>query len=370
MLRNAGKTLPLIGVIVLAVMLITSIVSLMDSIPLSIRTTYDYIRSFVAVTPRGDPARAPLIKEKFDKECPIPLARLIVCRGAGAQVNSIVGKLDFVVFGIPQKDMEFYLERLNIQGRDGRLPKAGEAAAVISDPVAKNLKLKIGDSLLKPSDQDMYSPYEVKVVGIVHSKEWIMMSDIEYLQANHFPPVDNILAYAKDPADQPKLDAWAKEAFKGQRSYVFTYASFDKDTTLMFQILYAILNVVIFLLVSVITIMMGMLINIFQTQRLVEFGLLQALGYTRKQLIQRVLLETGLVLVVGWIFGLALSMSVLELVKVQLFEPNAFSLQSPDRNALLYTIPVPISIAVVAFLTIRMRFRRFDPVGVVERRLV
>jgi putative ABC transport system permease protein/lipoprotein-releasing system permease protein len=37
---------------------------------------------------------------------------------------------------------------------------------------------------------------------------------------------------------------------------------------------------------------------------------------------------------------------------------------------LRYTLPVPIAIMVAAFTTIYLRFRRFDPVSVVERRLV
>jgi hypothetical protein len=64
----------------------------------------------------------------------------------------------------------------------------------------------------------------------------------------------------------------------------------------MFSILYRILDVVIGTLVLVITFMMGMLMNIYQSQRLVEFGLLQAIGYTKKQLFARVFAETAIVI--------------------------------------------------------------------------
>ena len=50
--------------------------------------------------------------------------------------------------------------------------------------------------------------------------------------------------------------------------------------------------------------------------------------------------------------------------------PNAFALDVADPMALLYTIPVPIAILLVAVGTIWLRFRNFDPVAVVERRLV
>ena len=138
----------------------------------------------------------------------------------------------------------------------------------------------------------------------------------------------------------------------------------------MFRILYSILNVVIGLLVVVITLMMAMLMNIYQSQRLQEFGLLQALGYARKRLMRRVLVETALVMAGGWALGLVVAFLLLSVVKAILFDPRAFMLDPLDRQAYLYTVPVPIVIFLAASWTISRRFKKFDPVGVVERRLV
>jgi len=120
----------------------------------------------------------------------------------------------------------------------------------------------------------------------------------------------------------------------------------------------------------VITIMMGMLINIYQSQRLVEFGLLQAIGYTRRQLVQRVLKETFWVLLIGWTLGIACAYGLLQVVAYTLMYPNSYAINTMDPIALKYTLPVPLSILLVATLTVMIRFRKFDPVGVVERRLV
>jgi ABC-type antimicrobial peptide transport system permease subunit len=130
------------------------------------------------------------------------------------------------------------------------------------------------------------------------------------------------------------------------------------------------LNVVIATLVFVITLMMGMLINIYLSQRLVEFGLLQALGYTKRQLLYRVLKETVSVVLIGWALGVLLAYGLLRLTKAWLMDPRAFALDPLDPTAFLYTIPIPVAILAVASLTLIGRFRRFDPVGIVERRLV
>lgn len=368
--RNLKKTLPLIGVILLAVMLVCGIVAMMNAIPYSIRTTYAYSQEFVAITPRGDPTLPPVIANRVAAEAPVKVSEVMFCRATGTQVRSIVGKWQFANLGLKEADVPFYLERMKVTSIDGRVPKKGQPEVLVSEPVARNLGLKIGSILQSPDNQDSYSPQEVKVVGIAQTKRWIMLGDYHYQAANHFPPVDGVLAFAENPKDQPALDRWAVEEFKGERAAVIAYYQVNEDTDLMFATLYRILNVVIGTLVLVITIMMGMLINIYQGQRLVEFGLLQALGYTKKRLVTRVLRETAWVVLVGWLMGLAASLSLLTIVDRTLMYPNAYSFQVIDAQALWYTVPVPIAIMAVAFFTVALRFRKFDPVGVVERRLV
>jgi ABC-type lipoprotein release transport system permease subunit len=370
LLRNAGKTIPLTGVIMLAVLLVSGIVSLINSIPYSIRTIYQYTRQTLAVTPRGDASQTPKFVAEIRKSSPVPLERLILARAAGTQVNSIVGKWPFAVIALKQDDMRYWLDRQGVPKVVGRLPAKGAPEAMISLPVARNLNLKIGDALLKPDDNEGYSPFPVKVVGIAQTDVWLMMGSYEYVKENHFPDVDAMLAFAKDLKSQEKLDRWAEEAFKGERAQIFAYHQLEKQTEEMFSILYKILNVVIGTLVLVITLMMGMLINIYLSQRIVEFGLLQALGYTKGQLLARVMRETMSVVVVGWLLGVLAAYSLLLLTKRWLMDPKAFALDPLDPGAFLYTVPIPVAILLVATFTVVGRFRKFDPVSVVERRLV
>lgn len=370
LLRNKGKTLPLIAVISLAVMLIMGIVSIINSIPLSIRTIYDYSRYSLGISPRGDPTMTPRILKEIRAHCPEPVDKIIICRASGAQVHSVVGKWPFVVLGMNRSDMLYFLKRLHGEKIEGRLPEPGMPEALISAPVAVNLHLRLGSVLLGPETQDAYSPQHVKVVGIAQTDEWLMFNDIEYQRENHFPPIDNVMVFADNEVSQSKIDHWAEQQFKGERAQVFAYHRLNSETNDSFNILYRILDVVIGLLVLVIAFMMGMLMNIYQSQRLVEFGLLQAIGYTKRQLLRRVFTETGWVLVVGWLAGIVLAIALLNVVKAVLMDPHAFSLATVDAIAIRYTVPVPVAIAVIAAFTVWSRFRKFDPVGVVERRLI
>lgn len=362
--------MPLVGVIVLAVLLITGIVSLLNSIPLSIRTIYSYSQEGLGITPRGDTNLTPKIVEEVRRDAPVPLERVMVCRASSSVIRSIVGKWPFIVLGLTQEDMRFYLARQHTTSIIGRLPAPGAAEALISEPISRNLNLRIGSTLLGPKNSDNYSPHEVKVVGIAQTDRWIMIDPIEYQRANHFPPVDFAMIFARNREDKVKLDFWADKRFRGRRAQVFAYHLLEKDTNQNFATLYQILNVVIATLVLVITLMMGLLINIYQSQRLVEFGLLQAIGHSRRKLISRVIAESALFVTSGWLLGILSAYLLLLLVKHQLMDPNAWALNTLDTKALVYTVPAPLAIFGVAILTVFLRFRKFDPVGVVERRLV
>lgn len=343
---------------------------MIDSIPYSIRTVYRYAKEDIGITPRGDPSLLPGLVKDIQKNSPIQIGRVITCRVTSATVKSIVGKWPFIVLGLDQQDMRYYTARQGAKSITGRYPLPGKPEALVSRPVAKNLGLKLGGTVLKPDDIDNYSPMSVKVVGIAESDRWFMMDSIEYQRENYFPPIDDAMIFALRPAEQDSLDHWAVKRFKGQRPLVFAYFEIEKNTQEMFATLYMILNIVIGALALVITFMMGMLMNIYQSQRLVEFGLLQAIGYTKKQLLRRVLMESVSVILVGWLIGIFLTYGLLRVAYAELMEPRAFAIDVLDPQAYAYTAPIPAAILVVAIATVVLRFRKFDPVGVVERRLV
>lgn len=368
--RNMGKTVPLVIVITLAVMLVQSVISLINSIPLSIRTIYRYSDAFLAVSPRLDPNLSSVLLDKLKDNPPVEVEKYMFCRGSSAQVKSIVGKWPFAVMAMEPDDLRYYLKRQGMISLKGSLPREGEGEMIVSQPVAQNLNLKIGDILLKPEDAENFAREPVKIVGIVETDRWLMVSDKKFIADMQPIPIDFVLAFTKDPAQQGIFDRWAEEKLKGEFAQVFAYHQIEKQSREMFAVLYRILNAVILVLVAVITFMMGMLINIYQSQRLVEFGLLQAIGFTKKQLVQRVMTESLIVIIGGWIFGIFASRGLLEIMKRVLMDPQAFALDVADPMALLYTVPVPVAILLVAIGTIMTRFRNFDPVAVVERRLV
>ena len=369
LVRNPGKTGPLAGVIMLAVLLIAGIVTVMNSIPLSIETVYGFSRMLTGVTTRGDAAEIPALEALFETS-PVPIEKQIRCRNTIFNVKSIVGPWPFVLYGFKSEDVGYVVQKFELGAIEGRLPNAGEPEVAVTSQLATNLGLGIGDALLRPDDDRNYSPFPVKVVGIFESSEWMAFTSYGYLAVNHFPPIDVFLLFAENQQMQRKLDSWTEESLRGERAVVFTYPSLQRDTRDTFRTLFKILNVVVGLLVVVIAIMMAMLVNIYLTQRIVEFGLLQAIGITKKQLMARAIKEVSLVVVIGWVLGALLVYTLLSIIKAQLMDPKAYALNPVDPLAYGYTLSVPIVILVAAAITVWYRFKVFDPIAVVERRVV
>ena len=369
-LRNLGKTLPLIGVIALAVLLIAGIISLMNSIPLSIKTVYRYTENQLVINPRGNLEILSEMRETIKKESPVKIEKTITCRATSRYVNSLVGKWPFVVIGLQQNDMKYVLDKQETIQLQGRYPKKGIPEAIITSPVAQNLNLKIGSLLLKPSESEAFSMNPVQVVGIAKSPMWLMLTSFEYLKKHHFPPMEFLLVFAKNKLDQEKLGAWATKKLEGKKASVFTFQELEERSNAMFKTLYKILNVVVIVLMLVITIMMAMLMNIYLMQRIQEFGLLQSLGFTKKKLLTRVFKEMILVVSSGWLIGVIISYIFLRTVDRYLMQPQAYAIDALDKMAYLYTLIVPMIILIAATMIVYIRFRKFDPIEVIERRVV
>ena len=346
-------------VIGLAVLLVAGIVSLVNSIPLSVRSIYGYSKAFAAALPRNDPAYLPELERELQKS-PVPIERVLRIRVAFFNVRSIVGKLPFVLHGLSSEDAAFLRERLALGRLTGRLPSRNAPEAVITRRLATNLRLDIGDALLSPADPQNYSPQVVRVVGIHEGDLWFAYGDFDYVARHHLPPVDDLLIVAKD---QRAFDRWAVEHFRGSRARILTHEELLRETDDSLRVLLQLLSVVIGLLVVVVTVMIGLFINIYLGQRLTEFG------YTRSFLARRASAEAALLVGMGWVLGVALSVGVLWAAKVTLMDPRAYYLEPLDGTALGYTLPLPLSVLAASLLTIQLRFRRFDPVVVIERRV-
>ncbi|NUL81651.1 MAG: ABC transporter permease [Armatimonadetes bacterium] len=366
--RNPGRAIPLIVVLALAGLTIAGVIALLRSIDGTILKIYDYNRFFAAITPRGSgdlqpelgvlARQAPGLKETFETS---------VCV---MNAQTIVGRMPFVIFGLRQEEMPKMAAYCKTNLAEGRFPGPGEAAVALSDPVMRNKGLKLGDTVLSPLTPDQFAPTPVRLVGRLSGDVWLGLASYEFVDQNFYPALNNLLLFAESPRDQKRMDRWLEEQFKGKRARVWTYGLIVEETHRSFRNLYFIINIVVVVIALMLSVMMGMLANIYFQQRIVEFGLLQAIGFTRAALLRRVVGETLVVVTLGWATGAITAYAVMTAVREWAMEPRGLVLKPDEWMPYLYTLPVPVFVLAFAAGTIAWRLRRFDPVAIVERKIV
>lgn len=350
----------------MSVALVASVVSLVDSIDLTVLTMYGYQRHFAVVTPRNALAVPEDIAERI-RSLP-DTGSVYPARPAFTVVKTIFGKMPFVVFGLPPQGRAEILQRCGLRIASGRLPRDGRPEVALSAEIARNRRLHLGDVVLEPNSEDSYSLVPVRLVGTLQGPVWLATTSESFVRA-HFPVAPRALVVtSRDPDRQGALDRALERAVPRARSRVWTYRALVRDTREALSSLYLILAVVIAIIVFSIAFLTGMLANIYFTQRLPEFATLAAIGWQRRALLLRVLGETALLCTVGWAVGALATVGLLSAIKSWIMHPRGLLLEPLDVAAYRFTLPLPITITLFALVAVWLRLKRLDPVSIIERR--
>lgn len=352
--------------IVVSVALVASVVTLVNSIDLTVLTMYGYQRHLTVLTPRNALVVSDDIVEAVRRD---PLTgEMYLTQPAFTVVKTIFGKMPFVVFGLSAEARVVVFDKCGLQLASGRLPADGRPEVVLHDDIARNRRLKLGDVVLKPDSEDSYAVVPVRLVGTLSGPVWFAITSDRFIRENFRVAPKGYLVFARDPRRQGELDRRLERIVDKARARIWTYAQLVRDTREALGSLYLIMSVVIGIVVFAIAFLTGMLTNIYFTQRLPEFATLHAIGYSRRGLLARVLGETALLCIAGWALGAVLTVAVLTCIKVWLMDPRGLLLDPFDLAAYRYTLPLPLTIAAFALIAVGARLRRFDPVSIIERR--
>lgn len=366
--RNIGKTLPMAFVIVIAVTLVASVVSIVRSIDLTIYTMYGYNRFVTGITPRNGMVIDADVVTNI-RTAP-GLGTLCPTHSYQALIKTIFGKMVFPIFGLTPEHRAMLLQRCGVKLSAGRMMAEGQPEAVISDDVARNLGLKLGDIISKPDSQDCYAPIPIRLVGLLHGPVWLGLTSKSLVDTYSPFTYTGYLAFAPTPslAQQRSLDVSIDRVVDKGKARVWMFSGLVAELKSALSNLYLILDIVVGIIVFAISFVCGLLSNIYFTQRLPEVATLSAIGYPRSQLLRRAVGETALLCTFGWLLGGVATVLLLIVVRDVALTPKGLLLNPFDPFAFLFTLPLPITITLFALVTLGLRLATLDPVSIIERR--
>ena len=340
-------------------------------------TIYNYTKVFTPVIPRIAAAqpgesviRVPPSVQAQIKKTP-GVERTIETSGFFFNINTVFGPFPFVCFGVNDGDRDYLLRRAGdslVPG--GRMPLPGKPEAVISEGLAHNKKVKIGDIIASPLDTGtlVTAPAKIKLVGILRGSTWMAFTSKQFTDENLALVPRSLLVTTTDPTNQGRMGDTLYDHLDKFQVQVLSFNNLVKTLRTSLSSMYLIMHMVNGTVIFVVALMAGMLSNIYFTQRISEFAVLAAIGIRRSTLVWHAVSETAILTSLGWILGVIVNWSILSLMRGSVFEPRGMLINPSDPLSYWNTLPIPICITLFAVLTISVRLAKLDPVTIIERR--
>jgi ABC-type antimicrobial peptide transport system permease subunit len=282
-------------------------------------------------------------------------------------------------YGVTAEDMTYLVELYGLELAEGHLPRPNTNEIVIPWTAAKNRNLHVGD-VIGDRDQPIYPnapklPSELVVSGIFAQAEnpaddnWLSFMSLEFINSYQSDwKTDLSLIIAPKAGQKATLDAWLESQIAGDRRSVFTYGKQQAWFQQAMNFALFTISLMESIVALVAALALAGLNYIFVTQRQAEFGVLNALGFGRLQLMWRVARETLFTTGAAWLVGLLGCAVILAYLQYSLYAPSGLRLNFFNPTPWLYTLPIPVAVLTASTAAIAWALSRLDPVAVIERR--
>jgi ABC-type antimicrobial peptide transport system permease subunit len=372
-LRHRRRGLLIVLSTALMVLVTAFPVFLLSAMMNAIRPNFEYLQHVSKISPihsELDPGVVGQIKSHPAVAHTIPAIPL------GMQVIlPPIGGADVYIYAVSETDLPILLELFDVQVQQGRLPRPRSNEILLSTAIATNRDLHVGDVIGgEPDDGDTFVvdhlPTEMVVVGLLSpARPWVGFASYEYLQGHELTSSrDPCLLLIPHKGQKQALDNWLEESVDSTQAHVTTHAIAERDykqMTMSIVLAFALLE---YMIAGVAAIALATLNYIFFTQRRQEFGILNAIGRSRRWLVLRTMKETGSVLGIAWGVGAVLCGIGLLAMQSLFYGPRGLTLDFFNPTPWMLTTSLPLTVILVSVGTIAWMLRGIDPVSIVERR--
>lgn len=372
--RHRRRSMLMALSIALTVLSVTFPVFLLSSALSALRPESEYLNMVSKVYPTNSNALNPGVVTQIKNH---PAVRQVIPM-IQLGIQMLVppgGETDIDIYGVSENDLPMLLDTFGVQVQTGRLPRPRSNEIALSAAVAVNRGLHVGDRVgeqIQSGDTIVHDdiPVEMIIVGILSpDRPWFGVASLEYLQSHEFIAV-RAMRLLVVPQDERQGEAarWLEDNVASNETGVSTYATAAREYRELMASLTTAFALLEGMIAIVAAIAMVTLNTIFFIQRREEFGVLNAIGHSRRWLVGRTIKETSSVTALAWLIGAGLCGVGLLGMQALLYAPRGLTLDLINPTPWLFTIPLPLSIVLASAMTIARMLRKLDPVSVIEGR--
>jgi ABC-type antimicrobial peptide transport system permease subunit len=337
--------------------------------------TFEHLRLVTVVTPLADltvdPAVSAQIKGHADVAGVIPTIQLQMRVEVPPMAHPSIP-----IYGVAADDLQTLIGLYGVRVQEGRLPQPRTNEIVLSQALAQNHNWHVGDRIGRAhgGSEDDELPTEMVVVGILSSPPgrgdiWTGFVSFEYMSSHEFyasHPV-RLLVLPREGL-KSEMDAWLEESVASELTAVRVFDRIQTEYRIAAWAVLVLFGIIEGVIAAVAAVALAILSYTFFIQRQDEFGVLHAIGHSRRWLVRRTARESASVVAVAWLLSVVLCGIGLIYMQEAVFAPKGmtFNLLSPAPWA--FTLPMPVAVVTVSAGLIARMLHKLDPVAVIERR--
>jgi hypothetical protein len=285
-------------------------------------------------------------------------------------INLLAGNAQFDLYGFDPPGMGQLLSLYGDRIVSGRLPTANANEIAVSEEIARSRHVWVGGKVGNALDELDRLPDTFTVVGIIQGPTRLGVIPLDYMTEHYlFERRYQGLVVVPQPGHEQAVHDQLQKLTAGSAFRLFDWAYIKSKIDSLIANLDAINTFLILLVTIVLSLVVGLLNNLFFRQRMNEFGLLAAVGYSRWGLIMRVAWESLGVTLAAWLIGVGLGVAVLSWFNLTFIVPHGLLMNIFDWNVLaLHTLPIPLMVFAFGMGTVAWQLLRLDPISIIERR--
>lgn len=276
----------------------------------------------------------------------------------------VVGKYPVSVFSLNVKDMGYLMKQLGLSLAQGRLPEDNKEEAVIDSHLAKNKGLKIGDRIgydVDEKEQDMKGSYQI--VGFIEgSSMLILLPRTDNLSNEELYP-RGMLVFHKD-GKLTESDNYLESLYKD--TSISTYQIVSNARSKDMKDIKRYINILVFMLITVLSISMGNASYIHTFERRHEYALLYSVGYSPVRILIKAISEIFFIYMLGCLLGLFVTLLLAGIIYFGLFEPNGLTIRLFLPDAFLQSLIIPVFVTLFSIIPVSRMLKKIDSISIIE----
>ena len=275
---------------------------------------------------------------------------------------------DADILGIRSEDTEYVMKKHKITLKEGRLPLEDSREIALDYNIAKNKSVKLGDKIGNSIDKNDTLDGEYTVVGILNGSDYI--SFIPYKTSPITASIKDTTLMQKSFLIFPKESKFNQIqdlllSLPKNEVRVITLSEVTKKMNENLSVLKT-LDMICILAIIVMVISVGSSKYVQFFSRKQELGVLNALGYTKSEIMKKAFIEVTIVNLLGFALGLGLGVLNSVLLNDAAFKSvGAVSIYFSSK-ALLMALYIPLFTTLFTLIPVNRMINMLDPIVMIE----